>query len=50
MAATKTGAGYRVVRADGSVTTFGNALLGGGLRGALGGGLSAPVTAIVTAF
>jgi hypothetical protein len=37
--------GYRVARADGSITFFGNAAAGGGLTGSL----SAPIVGIATA-
>jgi hypothetical protein len=47
MAATKAGTGYRVARADGTVTAFGSAGTGGGFAS---GRLSAPVVAITTAF
>jgi hypothetical protein len=42
MAASKSGTGYRVARADGSVTAFGSAGQGGGLTGSL----AAPIVAI----
>ncbi len=44
MSATKSGQGYRVARADGSITFFGNAAAGGGLTGTL----SAPIVGIAT--
>jgi hypothetical protein len=46
MAASKTGTGYRVARADGSVTAFGTAGQGGGMTGSL----TAPIVGIVNAF
>jgi hypothetical protein len=45
MSATKAGMGYRVARADGSITFFGNAGAGGGLTGTL----AAPIISIATA-